>query len=52
MNVSLIVKNVIRIKTVMMISSDVSVKIQKNIARVKQIIFEILQHVVAKMINI
>ena len=48
MTVSLIVKNVTQIKSGITISVSVRVKIQKNIVCVKQILFWILQHVVAK----
>ena len=47
-NVNLMVQNVIQIKSGIMINIDVSVK---NIIDVKKIIFGILLHIVAKMIN-
>ena len=51
-NVNLMVKNVIRIKNGRVINVGVSVKIWKNIMCAKNIIFGILLHVVAKMVNI
>ena len=49
------VKNVVQIKSGITISDSVNVKIQKDIVCAKKkimIIFGILQHVVAKMVNI
>ena len=52
-NKDLMVKNVIQIKCGMStINVNVSVKILNNIMCVKKIIFEILFHVVAKIVNI
>ena len=48
-NINLMVECVIQIKSGIMINADVSVK---NIIYVKKIIFAILIHVVAKMVNI
>ena len=48
-NVNLAEENVIQIKIGIMINADVSVK---NIIYVKKIIFGILPHVVAKIVNI
>ena len=49
------VKNVVQIKSGITISDSVNVKIQKDIVCAKKkimiIIFGILQHVVAKMVN-
>ena len=47
---SLIAKKT-RIKTGITVSVGVNIKIQKNIVCTKKIIFGILQHVVAKMVN-
>ena len=46
------VENVNPIKNGIKMNVDVSVKIQKKIACVKNIIFEILLHVTVKMVNI
>ena len=51
-NLNLVVENVILIKSGITINVDVTVKIWKNIMYVKKIIFGILLHVVAKMVNI
>ena len=48
-NVNLTEENVIEIKSVIVINVDVSLK---NINSVKKIIFGILLHVAAKMVNI
>ena len=48
-NINLMLENVIQIKSGITINVNVSVK---NITYVKKIIFEILLHVVAKMVNI
>ena len=45
------VENLIQIKSGIMINASVSVKIKKNIACEKEIIFEILLPVVVKMVN-
>ena len=50
MNVSLIVKNVTQIKSGIMISVVVGVKIQKN-SVYEKVFFGILKHIAAKMIN-
>ena len=46
------VENVIQIKSGIMINFSVSAKIWKDIMCAKKIIFGILQHVVAKMVDI
>ena len=46
------VENVTRIKSGSTINVSASAKIQKNIMQVKTIIFGILIHVVAKMVNL
>ena len=51
-NVSLMVEDVIQIKCGIRINVDVSVKIWKSIICGKKIIFGILLHEVAKMVNI
>ena len=51
-NVNLIVESVIQIKSGITVNVDVSVKIKKNIACAKKLIFGILLHVVVKMVNI
>ena len=51
-NVNLMVENVTRIKSGIIINVFVSAKIQKNIMHAKRIIFGILLHVVVKMLNI
>ena len=51
-NASLMVENVTRIKSGSTINVSASAKIQKNIMQVKTIIFGILIHVVAKMVNL
>ena len=51
-NVNLRVENVIQIKSGTTINDDASVKIQKNIMCAKKIIFGILLHAFAKMVNI
>ena len=51
-NVNLMVENVIPIKSGLMVVIDVSIKFQKNIMCAKKIIFEILLHVVMKMVNV
>ena len=48
----LMVKNVIQIRRRITINVSASVKIQKNIVCAKKIIFRILLHVVAKIVNI
>ena len=50
-SISLIVKNVTRIKSGITINVGVIVKIQKNIVCVNKIIFGILLHVAVKMVN-
>ena len=50
-NVSLIVKNVTQIKSGITISVGRSVKMKKNIMCAKTVMFGILQHVAAKMVN-
>ena len=45
------IKNVIQIKSGIKINVGASVKIQKNIVCARKVIFEILLHVVVKMIN-
>ena len=45
------IKNVIQIKSGIKINVGVSVKIQKNIVCARKVIYEILLHVVVKMIN-
>ena len=50
-NVSLMIKNVIQIKSGIKINVGASVKIQKNIVCARKVIFEILLHVVVKMRN-
>ena len=49
--VSLMVENVTHIKSGITISIDVSVKIRISIVYAKNIIFVILLHVVAKIVN-
>ena len=51
-NVDLMVKNVIQIKSGVMINADVSVKIQKDIVYAKKIMCGILVHMFARLINI
>ena len=46
------VENIIQIKSGITINVDVSVEIRKNIICAKKIIFRILLHVVAKIVNI
>ena len=46
------VENVTWVKSGIEIGFGVSVKIQKNIVCAKKVIFGILQHVAAKMVNI
>ena len=45
------VENIIQIKSGITINVDVSVEIRKNIICAKKIIFRILLHVVAKIVN-
>ena len=45
-NINLMVENVTRIKSIIMINVGVSAKIQKNIIHMKKIIFGVLLHVV------
>ena len=45
-------ENVIKIKSEIPMNVDVNVKIRKNIICPKNIIFEILLHVIAKKVNI
>ena len=52
MNLNLMVENVIQIKSRITINADVSVKIQKIVMCVKNILFGILLHILAKMVNI
>ena len=51
-NVNLMVENVTRIKSGIIINVFVSTKIQKNKMHSKRIIFGILLHVLVKMLNI
>ena len=51
-NVRLMAENVIQIKSGETINVDVGVKIWKNIICAKKIIFGILLHVAAKVVNI
>ena len=51
-NVNLMVKNVIQIKSGTTRNAGANVKILKNIMCGKKILFRILLHVVAKMVNI
>ena len=51
-NVKLMIRTVIQIKSGITINADVTAKIQKNIVHVEKIIFGILVHVLAKMVNI
>ena len=51
-NVKLMEENVIKIKSEIPMNVDVNVKIRKNIICPKNIIFEILLHVIAKKVNI
>ena len=51
-NVNLIIDNVNQIIRGIMINLVARVKIQKNIVCAKKVIFGILLHIVAKMINI
>ena len=52
MNISLMIVNVTRIKSGILINVGVSAKIFKKIMRAKEIMFGILQHAVLKMMNI
>ena len=51
-NVNLMAGNVIQIKSGVAINADVSTKIQENIISEKKIIFGILTHVLARLLNI
>ena len=51
-NVKLMIRTVIQIKSGITINAAVTAKIQKNIVHVEKIIFGILVHVLAKMVNI
>ena len=51
-NVKLMIRTVIQIKSGITINADVTAKIQKNIVHVEKIIFGILVHVLAKTVNI
>ena len=51
MNASLMVENVTGIKNGITISVSMSVKIQKNIVRSKKIIFGMLQHMAAELVD-
>ena len=50
-NINLMVENVVQIKIGITINICVSAKIQKNIICAKRIIFGVLLHPVAKMVN-
>ena len=52
LNVTLMVENAIHIISRITTNVDVNVKISKNIMLVKKIMFEILLHVVVKMVRI
>ena len=49
---NLMVDSVIQVKSGITINVDVSVKMEKNMVRAKEIIFSILLHAVVKMVNI
>ena len=51
-NVTLTVENVTQIKSGMMIDVDVIAKIKKNIMHAKNNIYEIVAHVLVKILNI
>ena len=51
-NVNLMLEEVIQIKSGITINVDARVKIQKHVVCTKKIIFGILLHEVAKMVNI
>ena len=52
LNASLMVGNIIQIRSGTSINADENEKLQKNIMRTKKIIFGILINAVAKMVNI
>ena len=52
LNVNLMVENVTRIKSAIMINVGASAKIQRNMMHAKKIIFGVLVHVFVGMVNI
>ena len=51
-NVKFMIRTVILIKSGITINADETAKVQKNIVHVEKIMFGILVHVLAKMVNI